>query len=744
MTLACDRCLAIDLQLLLNSFYRPDDLALGTVAEILARETSCTLCEFIAQVLRSEPDAIRLMTELKATEVQVTFNSLYGRYLNACGHTSTHIEFVQDSVFTNQLRFPGCEKRYARVRLGSSAANSRQLIDFAQLYDPATPHNEQQLNERRIDPIKVDVTLIQSWLKTCLDNHGQVCSNPAWLRVKPVTALRVVDVQSWSVIMAPEHLEFAALSYMWGGPHFVATLRDLQHLPWKLPQPPVLGQTLADAMWLCAELGVRYIWIDALCIAQIPEQNEDKNFHLNQMDRIYRSAIITICAASSPSASSGISELSQRKVQQQIFNFKGNSYACLGPEVPNEIDSQPWNWRGWTYQERVLSRRSIIITPSQAFWTCQCDTWTERTTSEPMHSEVAGLLQRPLCEVKKPDGRVYGLQAEAEAYLPGCPLPIAHDEFMSTYDRVVTMYTVRQLSTPLDGLNAITGILNVLNEALEFEGNVFLFGLPTVEFDIAISWKPRYAADRSLIMTEKRTIPSWAWASWFNESWFGVYWDPHTSLSYSSIKPAIIWYVLQSNGSSLALPVNTTRERGEVCGLTALETLLDPPQISAELVQVGNFYLHFLTTTASFVLGSKLRWEESFSDMSELPGHIKLVLERLTPTNPYELLDEHGSLVGHIEISETEALELSGKNMDFVFISYHSAFDWVVKSTELEGLIRETREKPISPYKGWPIVNCMMIQYDKYTGFAERRKIAKVLRRAWLAARPKSKWIVLG
>ena len=62
----------------------------------------------------------------------------------------------------------------------------------------------------------------------------------------------------------------------------------------------VFPKTLSDAIKVCREIGMRYIWIDALCIVQ-----DDPKDKARQMGRIYKDANLTIMAASAKSVYEG-------------------------------------------------------------------------------------------------------------------------------------------------------------------------------------------------------------------------------------------------------------------------------------------------------------------------------------------------------------------------------------------------------------------------------------------------------
>jgi hypothetical protein len=134
---------------------------------------------------------------------------------------------------------------------------------------------------------------------------------------------------------------------------------------------------------VCRKLSVQYLWVDAICIAQRPYLNPDKELHVGQMDRIYRYALLTICAASSTSAATGMTGLHGRANHQEVIQFQGKSYIQPQSRFEAGLDLQLWSWRAWTLQERMLSRRTLFNTERQAYWACQCDTWMESTVANP-------------------------------------------------------------------------------------------------------------------------------------------------------------------------------------------------------------------------------------------------------------------------------------------------------------------------------------------------------------------------
>jgi hypothetical protein len=62
--------------------------------------------------------------------------------------------------------------------------------------------------------------------------------------------------------------QYAALSYCWGGDQPYKMIISNQNSYTKELASTVFPKTLSDAIRVCREVGLRYIWIDALCIIQ--------------------------------------------------------------------------------------------------------------------------------------------------------------------------------------------------------------------------------------------------------------------------------------------------------------------------------------------------------------------------------------------------------------------------------------------------------------------------------------------
>jgi hypothetical protein len=117
--------------------------------------------------------------------------------------------------------------------------------------------------------------------------------------------MRLIAVGAWASmpkIVEPQGLvaDYTALSYCWGDASIpLTTTANLterrQGLRWDC-----LPKVFQDAIVLTRTLGIKYIWIDAICIIQ--DDAADLSMQLSQMTQIYHEALLVISADSASSA----------------------------------------------------------------------------------------------------------------------------------------------------------------------------------------------------------------------------------------------------------------------------------------------------------------------------------------------------------------------------------------------------------------------------------------------------------
>lgn len=93
-------------------------------------------------------------------------------------------------------------------------------------------------------------------------------------------------------------------------------------------------------------------------------------------------------------------------------------------------------------------------------------------------------------------------------------LPLYEPQALLNYMEVISEFTKRELSFPKDIIPAISGVLSVLNHALN---SVSLAGLPSSHLDTILLWNGEQMRRRPLnkeTSSQLRLYPTWSWAGW--------------------------------------------------------------------------------------------------------------------------------------------------------------------------------------------------------------------------------------
>ncbi|PVH81494.1 HET-domain-containing protein, partial [Cadophora sp. DSE1049] len=180
--------------------------------------------------------------------------------------------------------------------------------------------------------------------------------------------IRLVDVHTRCVVDADSSWPYACLSYVWGSAKYKqnGSLRDSGVHSVK---------TFKDAFNLTRQLGIRYLWVDSLCILQ--DDMNDLSTHIPRMGQIYQDSQLTI-VSDSPDASTGIPGISlPRAKSSPTFESGGFSLVGTRPTLSETLTTSFWFKRAWTLQEMCFSRRILLLTDSQVFCRCKNTFWSE-------------------------------------------------------------------------------------------------------------------------------------------------------------------------------------------------------------------------------------------------------------------------------------------------------------------------------------------------------------------------------
>lgn len=131
----------------------------------------------------------------------------------------------------------------------------------------------------------------------------------------------------------------------------------------------ILG-SIRDAIIVCRNLGIRYLWVDSLCIIQ--DDIEDVEAQISNMAQTYSKAYVTIVAAHGSDANAGLPGVqpSSRKVFQPTFTLGHDTFILAQHSRTVMLENSKWITRRWTYQEQALSTRLLVFTERQASFFC--------------------------------------------------------------------------------------------------------------------------------------------------------------------------------------------------------------------------------------------------------------------------------------------------------------------------------------------------------------------------------------
>ena len=318
---------------------------------------------------------------------------------------------------------------------------------------------------------------------------------------------------------------YAALSYCWGPkqfPNLITTRASLNDMLSNIPLS-TFPLTLRDGIVVAHKLGIRYLWIDALCIIQ--DDDDDKDSEIPQMRRIFSNAHCTIIAATAAHCHAGF--LHDRNIPStQVLRVP-----YPGPGVENgqlilrehEVDQwtlydpleDPISTRAWTMEERLLSPRRLIYSKNHVRWLCET---TELTNGgDPEDRKWPSTDRGDQMERLPPQLSPWTTK-----------LNITEDDNCQKRDawyswlKIVREYNLRSLTKSKDKLRAIGGIA----ELYHFQtGDQYCAGLWRSHLAEELLWKvfhPR-ATFKSMISESQGSImllprpkyraPTWSWAS---------------------------------------------------------------------------------------------------------------------------------------------------------------------------------------------------------------------------------------
>ena len=375
---------------------------------------------------------------------------------------------------------------------------------------------------------------VQDWLTNCSTNHEGDCTAEVW---RPLPA-RVLDLVGLGenrirlVVTSGECERYACLSHCWG--HAMSTtLTAANNDQFALSGIDVssLPKTFRDAISICARLGIRYLWIDSLCIKQ--DSKLDWERESIKMASYYGNCFLCIAATSSSNSEAGCQIVSKRTaIKCTGMGPDGLPYrllACPFDQIASFDSKQhftqltedtltekfPLLRRAWAYQERHLSPRILHLCGNEVVLECGLDLTCECGSCKDYQLNWTKSVPRP-------NLRSYNWQKST-------PEALNQESWGSiqSWRSACTAYSTLDLTFPTDKLAAISGLAKSSGLSGEYLAGLWtnylladlcwFVGPEVVSYDIGITKQQTLKDKERKLAAKDRPVryvaPSWSWAS---------------------------------------------------------------------------------------------------------------------------------------------------------------------------------------------------------------------------------------
>ncbi|OTB05609.1 hypothetical protein M426DRAFT_10357 [Hypoxylon sp. CI-4A] len=365
-----------------------------------------------------------------------------------------------------------------------------EMLDFAQPGLPLLPKpgSAEQLS------------FIREWLSNCDQTHQ--CKLPRSRRNKPEMPMRLLDLgectqPTISLINTYGQLDFnyVALSHCWGklpeNLRFFTSRENIRHRE-KGIEFCELPRTFQDAVTVTRGIGIRYLWIDSLCIIQ--QDEEDWKINAGTMEAVFSSSYCTIAASSTNSCIEGF--IHDRIDRPCVRVQKGDKKVYLCKHIDDfhhDVEQAILNTRGWVLQERALSRRTIHFTANQVYLEC----------GDGIQCETLAILHNPKAEFL------------GDPHFPKFALRYFRDGRIILFQSLYELYSKLAFSVPTDRSMGIIGLERRLAKTFQTRSD---YGVFQRYVGRSLIWKRKLAGKLMRIKyPDDRAIPSWSWMAYGGE-----------------------------------------------------------------------------------------------------------------------------------------------------------------------------------------------------------------------------------
>lgn len=753
-----------------ETYSRPFEIGLLSEVTNRVRDSQCPLCRValhvVSQALASPtsqdiwPDHDFMITiegsyRQRVVQGLVSYNQigvgrivLHPRNLHLASESRIKNDYYYDYRFVrNKATTSGVETlRYAwKEFFGRSGIISvcysniriRAATYISRVFDVKTTDYHFYANIQHPLPLyNIDRSFVLSAINTCETTHHDTCVAPFASTVDRLqTEILLIDVIEARLVKTGIHSQkYLALSYVWGKTSMFKTLVDnlasLQQPGCLLALRGELPRVLQDSMKFTQYLGERYLWCDALCIVQ--DDTQFKHSQIALMDLVYNQAFLTICALSGSDASVGLLGFSESAPAGLPLDEVGctDKFAIVSspPDLEDIAHLLPYERRGWTFQERVLSRRCLFFTAMHLYFQCgaQWGLRTENGFGRLMTTSEALL-------------RNTRWNALPKHLIAASPLWGPH-----YYQSLVQEYTMRQLTYPEDIIDAFTAICSTVEKLFSSRIRKGIF---EATMSSTLCWTGLKILTRRATCSDKslwssQTFPSWSWCGWEGPVTFILLWYKNKVIEEGVYLSYVSMFMLEEGEDVEELKEGPDIQHHEKASQTPI-----PFSPTGKLATL-HFMAHCVDSTAFCITSEEAKDGLLYVNKS----WNKLPLERqnestspaLTPqglVSSSELIPPTNEPCGVIWVNDPELLPLHGvlAECKFILISTMTfgLYGGMAWSTSMKHIIQS--QDPESRYY-WGM-NAILIQ--ERNGFWERIGFAFLTQQAWDNADPREEYVQL-
>lgn len=364
-------------------------------------------------------------------------------------------------------------------------------------------------------------SLISKWIHECRTRHPKCTKTTETVPWQPTRLLYVGNDQTPALNLhisdrAIPAEPYLSLSHCWGKIQIKRLLTaDMKSMIENI-EIRDLPKTFRDAIAITRKLGVRFLWIDSLCIVQ--DSVEDWQTEALTMQDVYRYAQLNIAATGSTDGNGGCFVTRDPLLVQSLHvnaSWKGDSGSyCISNSAfwRHGVNRAPLNTRAWVLQERVLAPRTLHFGADQVYWECNeknaCETFPDGVPASMIDETDTPRIQA--AEDASADGDGARLRCFSEEWF-GLLRPDPAMKYYDMWSNTVTAYTRCHLTYGTDKLIALSGVVKQFQDLLQDE---YLAGIWKRHLPYHLLWfKERPSLTQRATDSQNYRAPSWSWAS---------------------------------------------------------------------------------------------------------------------------------------------------------------------------------------------------------------------------------------